>query len=178
MTAGLGRFTAAGHESQDFGPGISAEPDNIWASRDAGGWLRARRTRFAGAVLVDNFHLGIDVACATGTAALAPEAGIIRSIFWDEYRARCQVQEIRPGTVIFHGHLSRWISQPGQKVTRGQKTALTGCSGLCTGPHDHVMVYHSPVDTDWRNWFRWFAYNPDRLRVGGDLAGVPWIRPA
>lgn len=175
--AGLGPWTAAGHDGQDFGPGVTAEPDNIWAIKDAGGWLKARKTKFTGAVQKDDFHMGLDIVCAEGTPALAPETGIVRTNFFDEFRAKCTVVEIRPGTVFFHGHLSKWGRDPGERVLRGRRVGLTGCTGKCFGAHDHVMVYHSGVDTDWRNWFRWYAFNPARLAVGGDMAGVGWIRP-
>ena len=47
-----------------------------------------------------------------------------------------------------YGHLSKSLVRGGQKVKRGQIIALTGDSGLSTGPHLHYEVLKNGVHVD------------------------------
>ena len=59
------------------------------------------------------------------------------------------------GYVTIYGHLSRSLVKEGQKITRGKEIALSGNSGLSTGPHLHYEVHHDGV-----------ALNPDGFFFG------------
>jgi murein DD-endopeptidase MepM/ murein hydrolase activator NlpD len=174
--SGFGPFTAKGRISQDFGPGISAEPDG-YIVRDAGGWLRGRRTAFAGSgAKRHDIHLGLDIAAPVGTPVLAPEKCTVLAHGYDKVGGYYILLGIQKGTLVYNGHLKAFVAKVGAVVPRGATVALVGATGGATGPHDHVGVYHGAGS--WRGWFTsWYAYNPERLMVGGDMAGVPWIKP-
>lgn len=90
-------------------------------------------------------HFGVDVAAPTGTAVVAPAAGIVRMAHPNMY--------FSGGTLIVdHGfgvtssflHLSKIVVKEGDIVEQGQKIAEVGATGRVTGPH-----------LDWRmNWFK------------------------
>ncbi|MBV8062476.1 MAG: M23 family metallopeptidase, partial [Nevskia sp.] len=107
-------------------------------------------------------HYGVDLAVPTGTPVLAPAGGVVALAQPDLY--------FTGGTLIIdHGHglssvlvhLSRLLVQPGQRVERGQRIALSGMTGRATGPHLHWGVY-------------WFGAHLDAQRlVPGAAASTP-----
>jgi murein DD-endopeptidase MepM/ murein hydrolase activator NlpD len=176
--AGLGPFTAKGKLTQDFGPGIKAEPDGVWALRDAGGWQRARFDKFTDAVKRDDFHFGIDIAAAKGTALLAPERSKIVLRGEDEISGQYIIGQIQPGTYWYHGHCLSYVAKLGAWVPRGATVARMGETGKATGPHTHATLFRLPIGMSVRYWYsKGVRYNPERLMVGGDMATVDWIKP-
>lgn len=175
--SGLGPFTAKGRLTQDFGPGISAEPDG-YIVRDTD-WLRGRRSPFATGTKRKDIHLGLDIAGPVGTPVLAPEKGTILAHAYDKAGGYYVLLGIQKGTLAYAGHLSKFVGKVGSVVPRGATIGLMGQSGLATGPHTHAAIYHTnAANPNWRAWFSsWFAYNPERLLVGGDMANVAWIKP-
>lgn len=98
-------------------------------------------------------HYGVDVAVPTGTPVVAPAGGIVALAQPDLY--------FTGGTIIIdHGHglstvvvhLSRLLVQPGERVVRGQRIALSGMTGRATGPHVHWGMY-------------WFGEHVDAQRL-------------
>ncbi len=89
-------------------------------------------------------HYGVDVGVPTGTAVVAPAAGVVTLVHPDMFYSG--------GTLIIdHGygvsstmmHLSEVLVKVGDRVEQGQLVARSGASGRASGPH-----------LDWRmNWF-------------------------
>jgi murein DD-endopeptidase MepM/ murein hydrolase activator NlpD len=167
--------------SQPFGPSdLSVEPDGFYQASD--GPLRFRLTRFLGGRFRENIHNGQDVAAAVGTPILAPAAGRLIAdkidVATGDHYAKILV---RRGTVLQFDHLSKVLVARGTIIRAGQRFALSGATGHVTGPHLHWQVMHyiglDPTP-DPRLSYQWFAYNPARCLVGGDLAGRAWLRSA
>jgi murein DD-endopeptidase MepM/ murein hydrolase activator NlpD len=168
--------------TQPFGPStLTVEPDG-WYQANAGGPLRFRPSRFLGSTFRENVHNGQDVRANVGTPIQAPVTGrvIVNRVdpaSGDHYFRIL----VRPGTVVQLDHLSEALAAVGAWVIVGQPVALSGASGHVTGPHLHWGVYHyiglNPRP-DPRLASTWFAYNPARCLVGGDLADAAWLRPA
>jgi murein DD-endopeptidase MepM/ murein hydrolase activator NlpD len=138
-----------------------------------------RRTAFPGAVAQQHLHGAIDIGCPIGTPILAPEAGrIVAASTYLSTGEHYMMLEVRKGTILFFTHLKSFTVPAGHAVARGQEIGRTGNSGMSTGPHLHweVRVTTNP-DPDFRLSGRWFKWNPNRLRVGGNLADLAAIRP-
>jgi len=171
--------------SQRFMGRDSREP-TLFVARDAVGGRRARFAKFGDAQQLEHVHGAIDISCDLKTKVFAPESGKI--VFADRYLNGENVikLQIQPGTILFFTHLfvgdlERFRRKKGRHVRRGQVIALTGNSGppgMTTGPHLHweVRISTKPDAKVGRsgNWFKW---NPRRLKVGGDLAGLRAILP-
>jgi murein DD-endopeptidase MepM/ murein hydrolase activator NlpD len=83
-------------------------------------------------------HSGMDIAAPSGTAVLAPAAGVVTLVAPDFY--------LTGGTLLIdHGHgissnflhLSRIDVKVGDRVEQGQAVARVGATGRATGPHLH-----------------------------------------
>jgi murein DD-endopeptidase MepM/ murein hydrolase activator NlpD len=150
--------------------------------RDGTGPRRARSRRFPDAVRFEHLHGGVDIDCEPGTPVRAPEAGrIVVAGTYEKTGEHFMMLQIKPGTVLFFTHLrplNEFDAQEGQHVERGVQIARSGRSGHVTGPHLHwevrVTKRRHPRP---RRSSRWFKWNPERLRVDGDLAGLPAIQP-
>lgn len=98
-------------------------------------------------------HYGVDVAMPTGTAVVAPSAGVVTLAQPDLFYSG--------GTIILdHGyrlsssflHLSKVLVEVGQEVKSGQVIGEIGASGRATGPH-----------LDWRMSWRQERIDPQLL---------------
>jgi murein DD-endopeptidase MepM/ murein hydrolase activator NlpD len=93
-------------------------------------------------------HEGIDVTAPMGTPIEAPAAGLVRDAGWEAGYGNTIVIDHGFGTVTKFAHCSKILVREGQRVSRGQRIALVGNTGLATGPHLHYEVHVNgrPVD--------------------------------
>src|SRR5437867_3714631 len=128
----------SGHKiTQHFDGDNDHEPAGFLA-RDVKGPRRARTRRFKDSTAVAHLHRAVDIKCPPGTPILAPERGTI--VARGKYKSTGEhylMLQIRPGTVLFFTHLSRRLVHVGDPVVRGQEIALSGNTGMTTGPHLH-----------------------------------------
>ena len=167
------------HTTQRFAGEHPFEPA-LYLARDAVGPRRARSRPFPSAVHYPHVHGALDISCPIGTRVFAPESGrIVAADTYDSTGENYMMLQIKPGTIVFFTHLDEFKVKVGRRVERGQVIARSGNTGMSTGPHLHweVRVTTNP-DADVRRSWRWFKWNPRRLRVGGDLAGLRAIIPA
>ena len=102
---------------------------------------------------VRKFHHGIDLACDYGTEVRSPGDGKVIVV---ERRAGFGlVVEIDHGFgyKTIYAHLSKAMVKKGNSVTRGQKIAKSGNSGLSSGPHLHYEVHHDGISLDPTDFF-------------------------
>lgn len=94
------------------------------------------------------YHKGIDWATPVGTSIYASSAGTVTKAGWG--RGYGYVIYIRhaDGRETRYGHLSKVLVSAGQTVKQGQKIALSGNTGVSTGPHLHfeILIGGSQVD--------------------------------
>lgn len=93
-------------------------------------------------------HRAIDIAVPEGTRVSASDGGtVIATGLSDGYGNIVQIDHGN-GVVTQYSHLSKVTVRKGQKVARGQEVALSGNTGVSTGPHlDFKMfVNGEPVD--------------------------------
>ncbi len=97
---------------------------------------------------VPSFHAGIDLAVPEGTRVRAAAAGRITVAGWEGGFGLLVVIDHENGYETYYAHLSKVLVSPGQHVQAGEVIALSGNTGLSTGPHLHFEVRYlgTPVD--------------------------------
>jgi len=96
---------------------------------------RNRPTRGA-----STYHKGIDWATPTGTAVKASCGGTVARAGWGSGYGYVVYINHPDGRQTRYGHLSKVLVSVGQTVTQGQKIALSGNTGVSTGPHLHFEI--------------------------------------
>ncbi len=90
-------------------------------------------------------HEGIDLVADVGTAVYATGNGVVSYV--GQRGGYGNVVEIDHGFgySTVYGHLEKALVREGQSVKRGQVIALSGNTGLSTGPHLHYEVIKNGV---------------------------------
>ncbi|NWF88045.1 MAG: M23 family metallopeptidase [Ignavibacteriaceae bacterium] len=102
---------------------------------------------------INRMHEGIDIITDTGTKVYAPGSGVISSVgFRGGYGLTVEVEHAA-GYKTIYAHLSKILVSEGQEISRGKLIALTGNSGLSTGPHLHYEVHHEGIKLDPTQFF-------------------------
>lgn len=86
------------------------------------------------------YHKGIDWATPTGTAVMASSAGTVAKAGWGSGYGYVVYINHADGRQTRYGHLSKVLVSAGQTVSQGQKIALSGNTGVSTGPHVHFEI--------------------------------------
>ncbi len=94
------------------------------------------------------YHKGVDWATPTGTAVVASSGGTVVRAGWGSGYGYVVYINHPDGRQTRYGHLSKVLVSAGQKVSQGQKIALSGNTGVSTGPHLHfeILVNGSQVN--------------------------------
>lgn len=85
-------------------------------------------------------HSGVDLAAPTGSAVVAPAAGVVSFADWRGGYGLLVILEHGGGLQTRFGHLSRLAVSSGQRIAQGQLVGLVGSSGRATGPHLHYEL--------------------------------------
>lgn len=93
-------------------------------------------------------HNGTDFAMPIGTPITAPANGRVERVANHHAAGRYIVIRHDNGYRTRYLHLSRQLVSQGDRVTMGERIALSGNTGRSTGPHLHyeVIVNNSPVN--------------------------------
>lgn len=104
---------------------------------------RSRPTKGA-----SSYHKGIDWATPTGTAVFASCGGTVAKAGWGSGYGYVVYIDHADGRQTRYGHLSKVLVTAGQTVKQGEKIALSGNTGVSTGPHLHfeILINGSQVD--------------------------------
>ncbi len=86
------------------------------------------------------YHKGVDWATPVGTAVVASSSGTVTRAGWGSGYGYCVYIKHADGRETRYGHLSKILVSVGQKVSQGQKIALSGNTGVSTGPHLHFEI--------------------------------------
>ncbi len=95
-----------------------------------------------------SYHRGIDWATPMGTAVFASSGGTVAKAGWGGGYGYVVYINHADGNQTRYGHLSKVLVKSGQKVNQGQKIALSGNTGISSGPHVHfeILVNGSQVN--------------------------------
>jgi murein DD-endopeptidase MepM/ murein hydrolase activator NlpD len=80
-------------------------------------------------------HLGIDYGAPVGSPVQAVADGTVLYAGWKGLDGKLVVLRHARGYQTYYMHLSRLLVHRGQRVRQGQTIALSGDTGLSTGPH-------------------------------------------
>jgi len=90
---------------------------------------------------VYQLHAGIDIAVPTGTPVRATAAGRVIHAGPNGGYGLTVVIDHGYGLQTLYAHNARVLVQAGEKVERGDVLALSGSTGVSTGPHVHYEVH-------------------------------------
>ena len=86
------------------------------------------------------YHKGIDWATPVGTKVVASSGGVVERAGWGSGYGYVVYINHADGRQTRYGHLSKVLVKPGERVSQGQKIALSGNTGRSTGPHIHFEL--------------------------------------
>lgn len=86
------------------------------------------------------YHKGVDWAVPTGTAVYASCGGTVAKAGWGSGYGYVVYINHEDGRQTRYGHLSKVLVKAGQTVKQGEKIALSGNTGVSTGPHLHFEI--------------------------------------
>lgn len=86
------------------------------------------------------YHKGIDWATPTGTSVVASCGGTVAKAGWANGYGYVVYVNHADGRQTRYGHLSKVLVKVGQTVKQGEKIALSGSTGISSGPHVHFEM--------------------------------------
>lgn len=101
------------------------------------------------------YHKGVDWAIPTGSAVFASCGGTVSRAGWGSGYGYVVYIDHEGGAQTRYGHLSKVLVKVGQTVKQGERIALSGNTGISTGPHIHfeILINGSAV-----NPAKYFSY--------------------
>ncbi|MBR1771630.1 MAG: M23 family metallopeptidase [Lachnospiraceae bacterium] len=86
------------------------------------------------------YHKGVDWAVPTGTSVYASCGGTVAKAGWGSGYGYVVYIDHEDGRQTRYGHLSKVLVKAGQTVKQGERIALSGSTGVSTGPHLHFEI--------------------------------------
>lgn len=87
------------------------------------------------------YHKGIDVSVPVGTSVVASKAGTVVTSAYSSSAGNYVALSHGDGVYTYYMHCSSLSVSVGTTVSQGQQIALSGNTGVSTGPHLHFAVY-------------------------------------
>lgn len=84
-----------------------------------------------------DFHTGLDIAAAEGTAIHAAADGLVESCGWDDSYGNYVLLKHSDNFKTLYAHCRQLLVENSHVIRRGERIALVGSTGLSTGPHLH-----------------------------------------
>lgn len=94
------------------------------------------------------YHKGVDWATPTGTPVYASCGGTVAKAGWGSGYGYVIYINHEDGKQTRYAHLSKVLVSVGQSVKQGDKIALSGNTGVSTGPHLHFEILVNGVRVD------------------------------
>lgn len=96
----------------------------------------------------DQYHPGIDIACAIGTPVLATASGTVVFASVDSTYGKMVVVQHNDSTITLYGHNDSLLVRSGDRVQAGSRVALSGNTGKSSAPHLHyeIRIRNQPIN--------------------------------
>ncbi len=93
-------------------------------------------------------HKGIDIKCPSGSKVVAAESGVVVAVSYNSARGHYCMISHGGGLTTLYQHCTKITVSVGDKVSRGAQIALSGSTGISSGPHLHfeVRLNQTPVN--------------------------------
>lgn len=108
------------------------------------------------------FHSGTDFAAPEGTRVQATGDGFVSFSGYDRGYGQKVTINHGYGFQTVYAHLSKSLVRQGQRVSRGEIIALSGNTGVSTGPHLHYEIHKDNVKVNPAAYF-FDNSNPDKF---------------
>lgn len=93
----------------------------------------------------ERFHYGVDLAADTGTAVSCFADGTVTAVGESSSYGKYCIVSHSGGYDTLYAHCSRVTASSGAAVSKGQKIAEVGETGMATGPHLHFELHQNGV---------------------------------
>ncbi|WP_241426671.1 M23 family metallopeptidase [Dysosmobacter acutus] len=90
----------------------------------------------------EKFHYGVDLAADTGTAVGCFADGTVTAVGESSSLGKYVTVTHENGYSTLYAHCSKTIVNSGASVTKGEKIAEVGETGMATGPHLHFELHN------------------------------------
>lgn len=94
------------------------------------------------------YHKGVDWATPIGTPVYASSGGVVAKAGWGRGYGYVVYINHPDGRQTRYAHLSKVLVSPGQHVSQGDRIALSGNTGVSSGPHVHFEMLINGVQKD------------------------------
>ena len=94
------------------------------------------------------FHTGVDLSVPSGSDVKATADGIVSFAGWTENSGIVVVAEHGHGFSTAYAHNRNAVVRVGQRISRGEVIAMSGSTGLSTGPHVHYEIWRNGRHAD------------------------------
>ena len=91
------------------------------------------------------YHNGLDIAVAENTQAVAVKSGVVTEVRNSETLGKVLKYETEDGYTVMYAHLNNVLVKKRENIKQGQIVAMTGNTGLSTGPHIHYSVWRGDM---------------------------------
>lgn len=112
----------------------------VWPLASAGRLSCGFGPRKAPTAGASTYHRGIDIAVPTGTVVRASKAGKVVTATYSSSAGNYVALYHGDGVYTYYMHCSSLSVSVGDEVAQGQTVALSGSTGISTGPHLHFAV--------------------------------------
>ncbi len=93
-------------------------------------------------------HKAVDFAAPLGTEVIATGAGVIKSVYEDQYFGNVLIIDHLNDYITMYAHLNRTFFPPRTFVDKGETVAYVGNTGNSTDPHLHYEVLYKGENID------------------------------
>lgn len=94
------------------------------------------------------FHTGVDLSVPSGSEVKATADGIVSFAGWTENSGIVVVVEHGHGFSTAYAHNRKALARVGQRIARGDVIAMSGSTGVSTGPHVHYEIWRNGRHAD------------------------------
>jgi murein DD-endopeptidase MepM/ murein hydrolase activator NlpD len=96
----------------------------------------------------NQYHPGVDIACAVGTPVLATGSALVEYVAFDSTYGNMVVLRHNDSVTTIYAHNDRIMVREGESVPVGARIAESGNSGRSTAPHLHyeLRINGEPID--------------------------------